>query len=491
MTIRKIGRGLTLLGALGVALSLLVDLLPGAKAGIQSTQILGIELSIVIVIIGAWILLSESEDKIEIKKIGNNLIEQAINLPTIIWVLIGFMVCYILFFISPIFLNDTLRMKYFLNYLPDRYPIGNDLIAVLDLSKGWFFEGRSPFLIQFYPPFTYIFFAPLLLADNYPALFTSFTLFSIACYFILTLILPIKMGGIKNLSVVLLLFLTGLVSYGFQFELERGQYNVFTFLLCLLAIYIFHNHKKQRLIAYLLFSISIQLKIYPAIFIVMFVDDWRDWKIVLRRFAGIGAFNFLLLFIMGGEMFLEFINAVAMQIATPGWGWNGNHSIKAFAGLLANDGLGMIPPNILATFQGNPGPLATVLLLLFFAALVFAIVLSHGRWEQGIDTYLLIVCMIGALIIPVSNDYTLSILTAPMILFLVNLPEIKSTRYKFASILLILGIAISYSSLLIPFKYKPYFLINAFPPLFLILIFVTILNFLRYKNDKSQPITTE
>lgn len=488
MTIRNIGRGLTVLGLLGVALSLLVDLLPGAKAGIQSTQIVGIEISIVILIIGAWMLLSESKDKVEIKKLVNNLMEQVINLPVIAWVLIGFMVCYILFFVSPIFLNDTHRMKYFLNYLPDRFPIGNDLIAVLDLAKGWFFEGKSPFSIQFYPPFTYIFFAPLLLAGNYPALFTSFTLFSIASYFILTLILPIKITGTKNLSMILLFFLTGLVSYGFQFELERGQYNVFTFLLCLLAIYIFHNHKKHRLIAYLLFSLSVQLKIYPAIFIVMFVDDWRDWKIILRRFAGIGVFNFLLLFIMGAKMFLEFINSVATQITTPGWGWNGNHSIKAFAALLANDGLGMIPPNVLAGFQGNPGPVSTLLLLLFLAVFVSAIVIFHLRREPGIDMYLLITCLIGALIIPVSNDYTLSILIAPMALFLGNLPEMKNTRYKFTSILLILGMAVSYSSLLIPFKYKPYFLSNAFPPLFLILIFATILNFLRYRNDKSQPV---
>jgi len=488
MAIRKIGLSLTVLGSLGVALSLLVDLLPSAKAGIQSTQILGIELSMVIFIAGMWILLSGSEEKIEIKKWFNRIVEQVINLPVVIWVLIGFLACYLLFFIFPIFLNDTLRMKYFFNYLPDRFPIGNDLRAVLGLANDWFSEGKSPFEIQFYPPFTYVFLAPLLLVSNYPALFVSFTLFSVASYFILTFILPIKMIGIKNLSIILLFFLTGLASYGFQFELERGQYNIFTFLLCLLAIYIFHYHKKHRIIAYLLFSISIQLKIYPAIFIVMFVDDWRDWKTVIRRFAGIGVFNFLLLFIMGGKMFLEFVNAVVTQIATPGWGWNGNHSIKAFAGLLANDGLGVVPPNTLATFQGNPGPLSTLLLLLFLIAFVSAIVIFHLRHQPGIDMYLLITCMVGALIIPVSNDYTLSILTAPMALLLGNLPDVKNVRYKLTSILLILGIAISYSSLLIPFKYKPYFLTNAFPPLFLILIFATILNVLQYKNERSQLI---
>jgi len=485
MTTRKLGQRGIVYGVLGIVISLLVDLLPGAKPGIQSSQILGIEISVVILLVGTWMVLSGTDDTLDIKKQIHNFVEQVLNLPVIVWALIGFLLVYVLFFISPMFLNDTLRMRYFNTYLPDRFPVGNDLIAVLDLAKGWFFEGRSPFSVQFYPPFTYIFFAPLLLVGNYPALFASFTLFSIGCYFILTFILPIKLVGMKNLPVILLFFLTGLISYGFQFELERGQYNVLTFLLCLLAIYIFHNYKKHRLIAYLLFSLSIQLKIYPAIFIVMFVDDWQDWKTIICRFAGIGIFNFLLLFIMGGKMFLEFINSVATQIATPGWGWNGNHSVKAFAGLFANDGLGMISPNALGKLQDNPGPISTLLLLLFLAAFVFAVVMFHLKKEPGIDMYLLLTCMIGALIIPVSNDYTLSILTAPMALFLGNLPEIKNSRYKLTSILLILGIAVSYSSLLIPFKYKPYFLSNAFPPLFFILIFATVLNFLRYRDAKA------
>jgi hypothetical protein len=48
-----------------------------------------------------------------------------------------------------------------------------------------------------------------------------------------------------------------------------------------------------------------------------------------------------------------------------------------------------------------------------------------------------------------------------------------------------LGVSFSYASMLIPFKYKPYYMNNAFPPLFLILIFVTVLNFIRYKNAEG------
>jgi hypothetical protein len=486
MTNKKTGQILIILGILGVVLSLLTDVLPGANAGIQSAQILMIEISAVIVFAGVWILMSDEGSRFDLGMQIRRLVQQTLNLPVVIWVLIGLLIVYVLFFVSPLLLNDTLRIRYFTTYLPDKHPIGNDLIAVLDLMKGWFFEGKSPYDVQFYPPFTYIFFAPLLLVSYYPTLFVWFTLASVVFYVLLTLVLPLKMAGVKNLPLTLLLFLPGLVSYGFQFELERGQYNVFTFLACLLAIYIFHHHPKRRLLAYVLFTISIQLKLYPAIFIVMFVDDWRDWKAVIRRFAGIGVVNFLLLFIMGGKVFSEFLHSVTTQIDTPGWGWNGNHSIKAFVGNLAKDGFGVLPADSLAVIQQNSGLIATLLLLIFLVIYFSTIVLNHLKNKPGIDNYLLMTCMIGALTIPISNDYTLSILTAPMILLLSGLPETKDVRNKFIYILLVLGISISYSSLLIPFKFKPYFLNNAFPPLFLILIFSAILNFMEHRRPAAR-----
>jgi hypothetical protein len=92
---------------------------------------------------------------------------------------------------------------------------------------------------------------------------------------------------------------------------------VFTLLLCLTSIYIFHYHPKYRLLAYILFSLSVQLKLYPAIFIVMFVDDWRDWKNVVLRFLGIGLVNLLLFFVMGYQTFQDFIRSVTAQMLNP------------------------------------------------------------------------------------------------------------------------------------------------------------------------------
>lgn len=488
MNIPKIGTGLLVLGIFGIAMSFLADFLPSGKPGIQSAQILGMEISIVLIGAGIWMRLSEPTEEIAVGKLLRDYVNGILNLPAVVWVMIGFLIVYILFFISPIFLNDTLRIRYFFNYLPDRYPIGDDLIAVVDLIKGWFIDHRSPYIIIFYPPFTFVFFAPLLLVDEYPLLYRLFTIFNLTCYFFLTLLLPIKIIQKPGIPTLMLVFVTGLLSYGFQFELERGQFNVFTFLLCLWAIYIFHRHKNHRLIAYLLFSISIQLKLYPAIFIVMFVDDWKDWKNNILRFLKLGIFNFLLLFIMGYQIFLDFIRSVARQLFTPGWAWNGNHSIKAFVEALKRDGLNILAPDSVEAIRQNSELISNLFLIIFLLTFAIAIVISAIKKEQDIDPFLLLTCMIGALILPVSNDYKLSILSAPMALFLCNLPIMKGKVNQFISIILTLGISIAYFSTLIPFKYKPYFLSNTFPLLFVMLILSTIMNFVQFRDSKTEAI---
>jgi membrane protein YdbS with pleckstrin-like domain len=74
-----------------------------------------------------------------------------------------------------------------------------------------------------------------------------------------------------------------------------------------------------------------------------------------------------------------------------------------------------------------------------------------------------------------------------MAIFFSTVPGLGgSSGNKIISILLVLVASISYASLLYPFKYKPYFLNNSFPALFLILIAVTCFYFLqvRYTADK-------
>jgi hypothetical protein len=487
MAVKKFARGLIITGIVGIVFSLAFAILRTAGTGTLSIQILGIEISIILVLLGAGLLRLEINESIQPGKQIRALIDQILNLPIVTWVLIGFLIIYFLLFLFPIFLSSNLQMNYIAGYIPNLNPIGNDLTVMIDLIKGWVTGTQSPYAIQFYPPLTYIIFAPLLLINNPLMLYRLFTLFTFLSYCILTLLLPLKIIDRKYSSLALLLFVTGLFSYGFQFELERGQYNVFTFVLCLASIYIFHDHPKYRLLAYLLFSLSVQLKLYPAIFILMFVDDWRDWKNVLRRFLGMGLFNLLLFFVMGYQTFWDFIRSVTAQVVNPSWIGVWNHSISSFVSIAKQDGFGLIGMETLRAFRHNSTWVEAFLLLMFLVLFLAALIIFHLRKEAGLDPYLLLSCTIGALILPISYDYTLSILTAPMLLFLCAI-EINATKQRFLSILLILAISAAYFTTLIPYNYRPYSLNNSLPLLFLILILATIMNFLRYRNERGQAV---
>jgi hypothetical protein len=449
-------------------LAFLATILPPGDI-LRPFQILAIEISLILIVLGLWLARTE--------KAGDNLSGEQIREAAarvldspIPWVFAGFLLVYLLLFIGPLFLNPGRQMVYLTGYIPNLNPIGNDMRVMIELIEGWVAGNQSPYTIQFYPPLTYIFFAPFLLIRDPLALYRVFSLFTFISYFLLTLYLPLRMVDRKYLSLIVLLFVTGLFSYGFQFELERGQYNVFTFLLCL------HYRPKYRLLAYLLFSLSVQLKLYPAIFIVMFVDDWRDWKTVLRRFGAIGLFNAALFFVMGYQTFLDFIRSVTAQVVSPSWIGVWNHSVSSFISMAKQDGFGLVSLETLRTFRQNAESVEAALLLAFFVFFLSALALSALRKRTGLDPYLLLVCAIGALILPISYDYTLSILIAPVALFFSGISETIAAGKRLLSALIVFAISVAYFSLLIPYNYRPYFLQNSFPLLFLILVLSTLLN---------------
>jgi hypothetical protein len=487
MAAKKIGRGLIVIGSAGIVLSLLVILLLNGRPGIPSLPVLGIEIFVLLVLFGFWLLRREAVEEFQLGKQIRQLLARILDLPVIVWVLLGFLIIYLLWFISPVFLNSDMQMNYFSGYVPNLNPIGNDLRVKVDLLRGLLVEAKSPYTIGFYPPLTYAIFSPLLLIKDPAMLYRVFTLFTLLNYCLLTLVLPLTMVERKHVPLALLLFITALFSYGFQFELERGQYNAFTFLLCLTSIYIFHYHPKYRLLAYFLFSLSVQLKLYPAIFIVMFVEDWREWKKVLLRFIGIGLFNLGLFFIMGPRVFFDFLHSVTGQMVNPSWIGVWNHSISSFLSVAKQDGLGLMSLETLRAFRHNAEWIQIILILAFLLFFLSALLIFHLRKEAGLDPYLLLTCMIGALILPISYDYTLSLLAVPMLLFLCGIPKMQSTWGKLLAIVLTLGIALAYFSILIPYNYRPHFLSNSFPALFLILILATLLNVMRYKSGTGQP----
>ena len=254
----------------------------------------------------------------------------------------------------------------------------------------------------------------------------------------------------------------------------------------MLAIYLFHRHYEFRYLAYVLFSFSVHLKIVPIFFLPMFIRDWRDWKGNIRRMIGLGLFNVALLFVLGYQNLVNFVNALLFRVETPTFLWNGNHALGNFVFNFVKDGYGLLSEKAVL-FLGQNAKLFEWSLLLIIALCVISIIFHiYRNGKSGFNPVLLLVCTICALIIPVSVDYTLPMLVAPMAIFLSSLPGLNGSSWnKVASILLILILSISYSSLLYPFKYKPYFLNNSFPALFLILVAATVYYFLQGKNTKN------
>jgi len=403
------------------------------------------------------------------------------NTSYLVWVMSGFAVSYMAFFIGPVFLNHAHMMQIY-EYLPRINPVGVDLSQMLSYSNSWFVSGNTPYIgYNLYPPLASILFAPLL-AVNFTKAFILVTIITIASYSLSVFIIPLFSGRERKTSPLLILvFVTGLFSYGFQFELERGQFNVIAMFLCLLSIWIYHYQHKYRFLAYVLFSLSIQLKVYPVIFIVMFIQDWRDWKNNIRRVLGLTVANVALLFVMGPGVFVDFLKAIQAQSANPPI-WDGNHSIRSFVGGITDK---LRADNLVTNDYSS---LMQITLLVMILACVFVIILKAFREKSnGMNTNLLLACTIAALLIPsVSHDYKLSILAAPMALFYHQRSFAESDSFRLRMVLSLLAFVMctAYSSTLFSFTNKPTLLGNNLTALMVMLFAVTAFSLLDKSGEK-------
>jgi len=382
----------------------------------------------------------------------------------------SFLISYLSFFLYPVFLNSAHVMQFF-PYVPVGNPIGLDLYSVLQKVKQLLSSPTYAHNLP-YPPFLYIFFTPLTILDRYTA-YGIFTIVSILCYLFITLIFPIRASKTKVIpSLLMLILVTGLFSFGFQFGLERGQFDLITMFFCFLAIYIFHHHKKYRFWAYILFTMSIQLKLYPAIFIFMFIDDWSDWKGNIIRFFSLGAASICALFILGFNTFRNFLSSITTFAGDPFLSVK-NHSIQSFTRHPAEfRPLGVI-------FQ-NPNSVETIILIIVLVCFLLILYQAYRQKYVGINPYLLLACTLIALLIPsTSHDYTLSFLAAPIAILFTDrkLINIAAERKKPLFAQLLLYFSIAYASTLFSYTNKPLSIQNNFPALMVMLAILTFFSF--------------
>jgi hypothetical protein len=484
--IRKSGFLFIFLGVFSVLFFVLMDTLGigNDRETLGAAQVLGIELGIILTAIGAGFFTFEIRNNKSLKEYFFTTVNKVLELPPVFWVVLTFLVLYLLFFVSPMFFSK-IKIQYFSKYIPDAWTtrLGFDIETTVTHINDWLTKGVSPYADGSVPytPLALAVFTPFLIL-GYPGYFKLLTIITVICYILTAFLIPLFVAQKKEYGILLLLGIMGLFSYGFQFEIERGQFNMLAFAACLFAIYLFHFQHKFRYFAYLLFSLAIQLKLYPAIFIFMFVRDWRDWKSIIRRFLGLGIFNFLLLFVMGYQLFLDFINQITTRQLNMQSSRYEDLSISGFVYSLS---------------EGNSGWLSQyahiigTLILILFGIMILTIVLHLYRSRQsGLNPYLLMVCTIGALMIPpASFDYKLPVLVAPMIILLSSIPSTNNIYKKAATIVIVIVMSIAYWSTLYPYDVKSPLLFRNSPAL-LIIYFTTAILYFMFNGKFEKIIAT-
>jgi Glycosyltransferase family 87 len=450
-------------GAILALLSILADSIGlGQKGGVPALQVIGAEAGVLIILLGVWLSIRQRNGDSVASGFWHALADKILGQPIITWVALGFLIAYLAFFIFPTFLNAANQIHYSSGFLPSREHTGFDVRLTLDHIRVWFTGEREPKYL--FPALTTILFTPLLLLP-YPLYFYVITAVTLTSYLVLNLFLPLWIVKKEDRLMLFFVFAASIFSYGLQFELETGQFYTITMMLVVAAIYIFHNHPSYRIFAYILFSIAIQLKVFPAIFVVMFVDEWQDWQAVLKRFAALGLVNFALLFMLGYPYFAVFFTHLVDSGAVVELAYN--HSIYAFV-----------------TGLSAPGWVGSVLYLYFFVCFFLVLRRAYLQNKKGIHPDLLMTCLIGGLMIPaISHDYNLSLLAAPFVLVMSAQNLQDGTWVKIASIVLISTASFAYSATLFPSIARPAALENSFPFLFLILTTIVLLGLMQKKTD--------
>lgn len=378
--------------------------------------------------------------------------------------LVGFLVAFYCYFLRPVFFNPKNEMQFFPKYVPAMKPIGNDLKMVLDFCRALVYEHTYSFKGML-TPLGYIVYMPFLHL-RFEHAYRVYVGVILLAYFFLMVWLPRRFQANRSFNNIMAFFLfTGLFSYGLQMELERGQGSVLALAFCLAGVALFHARPRLSLLAFILFTIGVQIKIVPGIFILMFVRDWSDWKGNLKRFTLIGVLNFGSLLLLGWDPFWTLIKGLRNTSQNP-YIWIGNHSIHGFVAEVKDWPWHYIlfdpETRVTEAFSTHARLTELSLMAVFMASLGLVVLLSWRRRLRGFNPFLLVSCTLGMMLIPAeSMDYRLSTLGPCLLMLFLALESRYAPRFRsfgllrraLAAVLIIL-IAFAYSTTLFSYIQK-------------------------------------
>jgi len=384
--------------------------------------------------------------------------------PLEMWALAGYLAAMAPFLIEPTFLDDSMVMRFF-ETISIRHPIGADLGFTLGFSRLWFFGHQNPYLTtSAYTPLAFLLFVPFLYMSHYKA-YKLITILTLSALTLGAAAFPWLMNRKKPGAMAVFFIVTALTSYGLQFELERGQFHSITMAFVLFSLFLFYRHPKTRWLSFLFFTLAVQLKVYPLLFGILFIQPSLGWKKNLVTTAELGGINLAALFCLGPSMFVDFIQA-NLRYATAPNGWFGDHSVKSFVDT---------HKALFAFANGNPGIAYFGLGLLTVGMLAAVFFTTRKSYPATVNPYVLLGCTLCALLLPsISNDYKLPILTAPLIYFFSEALSGGLNGPGLAAKALTGIISFAWSSTLFSYELKPVDWKNNFPALLVILAATTL-----------------
>jgi hypothetical protein len=361
-------------------------------------------------------------------------------------VITPFILTYLLYYFGPVFLN-TLNQMQFPIFVPKFDPIGIDLRWIWQIEQNWF-EGGFVYPkngAQHFPPFILILFIWCGTLNFHDA-YRVFSLMTLCFYLATSIVIPYlvakKNSKDKNVWLISIPFaLFGLNTYGFQFEIERGQWNLIAVCFAIWGCYFYwqgSRYAKGFAIAFI--TLAIQLKIYPAIFFLALFAYRKNLKDGIETLLILAAINFALLFIFGWTGFTNFANSVVHLSKGTSYGV-AQTSISAFLWLISQNFIDYLP--VIKVF-------IVIYWLLIIITLCCLVNIIANHQEDFISLIVLLV-IIGIIVPAHSNDYKLCLMPlilsimSPQLITLATLRERYKKTIPIIFLMLFFGFSTLYS----------------------------------------------
>jgi hypothetical protein len=328
--------------------------------------------------------------------------------------IVGYLLSYILTYVRYTYFAGSEIMRFPTDMLAMTPPC-NDLYVSSKYAIQTLHAGTIKGVPFVYSPLFVILYSPLSLFNFNTLRWLSFISIIIS-YSVIGFIFPkFWKGNALTSPIALLILFTGFLSYAMRFELERGQWNVQSLLLCFAGLALKDSKNSWIIfISYILFSISVHLKLYPLLFTIGYIIPEDGWKANIKRLVTLGLLNILLLLAMGKTFLREYFITLTHSAGTPSI-WISNISLYAYTAQVS----GYMHVSIDNLKLLND-------LYIFFFVGTLSIAMYKGI--RGDNSIILFLITIGATLFPtVSFDYKI-ILTTLCASFFFSTYKVMSTK---------------------------------------------------------------